>query len=254
MLTGLRSHLRYNLKSLTTLQHARPVLTASSKGLSLPVPMGRKRKLEPGGEQKLGFFCPACGQLALKWPVFSRHMQRCCPDLTRGTKLLCDDKADHQASEQPTLILEALKLAIEGEEALRQECVSAGPGLPELVSHCWLYMLVRQSFAAITCLSLPSKVTLLILVSQMHLTFRGVDESGEPIRRDAGEVAALMGLPKKRIELMLHRALRAIPLVADKDPITVVPTSPRALQSFVPPCPFLLALTIVLAGPEQVHL
>lgn len=31
-----------------------------------------------------------------------------------------------------------------------------------------------------------------------------------------------MGLPVPRIELMLHRALRAIPLPADKDPVTVL--------------------------------
>ena len=58
-------------------------------------------------------------------------------------------------------------------------------------------------------------------VAQLELTFKGVDEDGERIRRDAATVATAMGLPLPRIELMLHRALRAIPLPADKDPVTV---------------------------------
>lgn len=56
---------------------------------------------------------------------------------------------------------------------------------------------------------------------QIQLTFRGVDDDGKPIRRDAAAVAQLMQLPQARVELMLHRALRAIPLVADTEPITV---------------------------------
>ena len=39
-------------------------------------------------------------------------------------------------------------------------------------------------------------------------------------------MAQRMGLPLARVELMLHRALRAIPLVADPDPVTVLPTTP----------------------------
>ena len=48
-----------------------------------------------------------------------------------------------------------------------------------------------------------------------------MDQHGERVRRDAATVATAMGLPLPRIELMLHRALRAIPLPADKDPVTV---------------------------------
>ena len=48
-----------------------------------------------------------------------------------------------------------------------------------------------------------------------------MNEHGERIRRDAAAVAKSMGLPLPRIELMLHRALRAIPLPADKEPVTV---------------------------------
>jgi hypothetical protein len=55
----------------------------------------------------------------------------------------------------------------------------------------------------------------------MQLTFKGVDDAGNPIRRDTAAVAQLMQLPEARIKLMLHRALRAIPLVADDVPITV---------------------------------
>ncbi len=59
------------------------------------------------------------------------------------------------------------------------------------------------------------------MVMQMQLTFKGVDEEGNPMRRDTAAVAELMELPEARIKLMLHRALRAIPLVADDEPITV---------------------------------
>jgi hypothetical protein len=42
------------------------------------------------------------------------------------------------------------------------------------------------------------------------------------MRRDVEAVARMMGLPQPRIELMLHRAMRAIPLVADQAPVTVL--------------------------------
>ncbi len=57
--------------------------------------------------------------------------------------------------------------------------------------------------------------------AQIKLTFTGVDDDGDRIRRDVAAVAKLMELPEARIKLMLHRALRAIPLVADEEPITV---------------------------------
>ena len=60
------------------------------------------------------------------------------------------------------------------------------------------------------------------MVLQLHLTFQGVAEDGERLRREAPDVAQRMGLPLARVELMLHRALRAIPLVADPDPVTVL--------------------------------
>ena len=56
---------------------------------------------------------------------------------------------------------------------------------------------------------------------QLTLTFREKDNAGTPIRRDAATCASMMKLPQARVELMLHRALRAIPLAIDHDPIEV---------------------------------
>jgi hypothetical protein len=65
---------------------------------------------------------------------------------------------------------------------------------------------------------------------QLTLTFREKDKAGEPIRRDSSACAIMMKLPQARVELMLHRALRAIPLAVDHDPIEVSkqPASPCA--------------------------
>ena len=56
---------------------------------------------------------------------------------------------------------------------------------------------------------------------QLTLTFREKDDAGAPIRRDAAACATMMKLPQARVELMLHRALRAIPLAIDYNPIVV---------------------------------
>ena len=81
----------------------------------------------------------------------------------------------------------------------------------------------------------------MLCVGQMQLTFKGVDDEGNPIRRDTAAVAHLMQLPEARIKLMLHRALRAIPLVADDEPITV--SASFCLKSRYVSCS---ALTVVL--------
>ena len=83
--------------------------------------MGKKRKLDAGKQQD-GFFCPACNQMALKWPVFSRHLQRCCPDLLGGKDKLCDESLE-QAQIEAENIRETLKRAVAEEEVLRRQCV-----------------------------------------------------------------------------------------------------------------------------------
>lgn len=90
--------------------------------------MGKKRKIDAARQQD-GFFCPACNQMALKWPVYSRHLQRCCPDLLGGKEQLrneCLEQADVEAE----TIKEALKQALSEEELLRKQCVS---------THLWLH-------------------------------------------------------------------------------------------------------------------
>lgn len=83
--------------------------------------MGKKRKLDAVKQQD-GFFCPACNQMALKWPVFSRHLQRCCPDLLSGKDQLCDEGLE-QAQIEAENIRETLKQAVAEEEILRRQCV-----------------------------------------------------------------------------------------------------------------------------------
>ena len=86
--------------------------------------MGKKRKfasVERVAEAD-AFYCPACTQKALKWPVFSRHLKRCCPDLLSGKAILASVDL-----EQPLMriadIKKALQSATEEEEALRQQLV-----------------------------------------------------------------------------------------------------------------------------------
>ena len=57
---------------------------------------------------------------------------------------------------------------------------------------------------------------------QLTLTFREKDEAGRPLRRNVAACASIMALPHARVELMLHRALRAIPLAIDHDPVVVI--------------------------------
>lgn len=86
--------------------------------------MGKKRKfasIERVAEAD-AFFCPACTQKSLKWPVFSKHLQRCCPDLLPGKAILANDSLE-QPLQHASDIKKALDSAIEEEEALRQQLV-----------------------------------------------------------------------------------------------------------------------------------
>ena len=75
-------------------------------------------------------------------------------------------------------------------------------------------------FTLADTIHLRHRLTRLCLL-QLTLTFREKDEAGAPIRRDVSACAGIMKLPQARVELMLHRALRAIPLAIDHDPIVV---------------------------------
>ena len=86
--------------------------------------MGKKRKfasIERVAEAD-AFFCPACTQKSLKWPVFSKHLQRCCPDLLPGKAILANDSLE-QPLQHATDIKEALDSITKEEEALRQQLV-----------------------------------------------------------------------------------------------------------------------------------
>lgn len=75
------------------------------------------------GEPAAAFSCPACTQKVLKWLVFSKHLQRCCPDLLEGKNLLRDKEAGHSAAELPEDVAEALGAAAAEEELLREQLV-----------------------------------------------------------------------------------------------------------------------------------
>lgn len=160
------------------------------------------------GEPRAAFHCPACNQQVLNWPVFAKHLQRCCPDLMQGRDLLLDGAAGHCAAELPEAVAQALQAAAAQEEELRAQLVCyPRTHQKDLSSGC--------------CEGVVSQGTVFGGACQLELTFRGTGDDGERLRRDAPDVAQRMGLPLARVELMLHRALRAIPLVADKDPVVV---------------------------------
>ncbi len=99
--------------------------------------MGKKRKfasIERVAEAD-AFYCPACTQKSLRWPVFSKHLQRCCPDLLPGKAILVNESLE-EPLQHASDIKKALDLVTEEEEALRQQLVrshtipSAGSNLP----------------------------------------------------------------------------------------------------------------------------
>ena len=86
--------------------------------------MGKKRKfasVERVAEAD-AFYCPACTQKSLKWPVFSRHLQRCCPDLMSGKAILTNESLE-QPLQHGSDIKKALQAVVEEEEARRQQLV-----------------------------------------------------------------------------------------------------------------------------------
>ena len=93
--------------------------------------MGKRRRVQSmtqeactaADEPRAAFFCPACNQQVLNWPVFAKHLQRCCPDLMRGRNLLLDGTAGYSAAELPEAVTQALQAAVAQEEELRQQLV-----------------------------------------------------------------------------------------------------------------------------------
>ena len=78
-------------------------------------------------EQEDAFFCPACHQRVVKWPVFSRHLQRCCPDLLQGKDMLRKADMAHRAEGLAETVRQAIAAAASEEEGLRQQCVRLAP-------------------------------------------------------------------------------------------------------------------------------
>ena len=90
--------------------------------------MGKKRKfanIERVNEAD-AYYCPACTQKSLKWLVFSRHLQRCCPDLLSGKDVLTIEGLERPL-QLGSNVKKALQLAVEEEDALRQQLVSYMP-------------------------------------------------------------------------------------------------------------------------------
>ena len=114
--------------------------------------MGKKRKfanIERVSDAD-AYYCPACTQKSLKWLVFSRHLQRCCPDLLSGKDVLINEGLERPL-QLGSDVKKALQLAAEEEDARRQQLVSVMPPpscsailcpVPSSCTHnpmrCWL--------------------------------------------------------------------------------------------------------------------
>ena len=100
--------------------------------------MGKRKRADTllGGtmtqasEQDEAFFCPACNQRVVKWPVYSRHLQRCCPDLLQGKGVLRNADMAHRAEGRAEGVWQAIAAAASEEEGLRQQCVRLPPHVP----------------------------------------------------------------------------------------------------------------------------
>ncbi len=86
--------------------------------------MGKKRKFASIDRvaEADAFYCPACTQKSLRWPVFSKHLQRCCPDLLSGKAILLNESLE-EPLQHASDIKQALNSVTEEEEALRQQLV-----------------------------------------------------------------------------------------------------------------------------------
>jgi hypothetical protein len=58
----------------------------------------------------------------------------------------------------------------------------------------------------------------------LKLAFGDKDAQGSQIQRTGEEVGELMGLSSKRGVMLLKRAMQAVPLVVDRDPVEVLET------------------------------
>mmetsp|Transcript_36794 Transcript_36794/g.103804 ORF Transcript_36794/g.103804 Transcript_36794/m.103804 type:complete len:455 (+) Transcript_36794:406-1770(+) len=56
----------------------------------------------------------------------------------------------------------------------------------------------------------------------LDLAFRDKDEDGNQLKRSASEIAPLLDLPEKRAVMLLKRAMQAVPLAVDHDPVEVI--------------------------------
>eukprot|EP00193_Tetraselmis_chui_P012280 CAMPEP_0177778164 /NCGR_PEP_ID=MMETSP0491_2-20121128/15798_1 /TAXON_ID=63592 /ORGANISM="Tetraselmis chuii, Strain PLY429" /LENGTH=440 /DNA_ID=CAMNT_0019297399 /DNA_START=350 /DNA_END=1672 /DNA_ORIENTATION=+ len=136
------------------------------------------------------FKCPACGQGCIHLGTLDKHLRNCCPDLLQphaerwGQMVEREDSSNVGAEES-------------GEGTVSRSEVDTFLG--ELRE--------EEDRLRERCLK---------------LAFKDTDENGERIKRLAVEVGELMGLPEKRAIMMYKRALQAIPLVVDHDPVEVL--------------------------------
>jgi len=131
--------------------------------------------------------CPACGQGCIHVSTLDKHLNNCCPDLLKP----------HMA---------AWGALVEGASGGREEAAVAAEDRGAVEA---MLGLLREEEDRLRerCLA---------------LAFKETDENGERIKRLAVEVGEIMGLPEKRSVMMYKRALQAIPLVADHDPVEVL--------------------------------
>ncbi|KAK9830793.1 hypothetical protein WJX74_007500 [Apatococcus lobatus] len=71
--------------------------------------------------------------------------------------------------------------------------------------------------------------------ASLQLGWRDFDQDGNRIQRDVPEVAAILGLPRDRTKMLMHRAMKSIPLVADEEPIDILYEDEWLLAANKPP-------------------
>ena len=113
--------------------------------------------------------------------------------------------------------------------ACGQNCVKPGvferhlgACCPDLVSRsAWRAALEDGSEERV--LAAAAAVEAALRADAVRLAFRTTDPAtGDPIRRSAAEVAAVLGLPVPRVAAALKLAMRAVPLAIDRQPVDVL--------------------------------
>lgn len=137
-----------------------------------------------GSHPRVTLLCPACAAHFTKAASLRQHCATCCPDLLAGTSW---DPGDPQSA-----------ATVVDEDAGSVACPEALAAMAARERANWYAVL--------------------------HLAFRAGerDANGKSRQRTEAELASMLGLPEPRVSLMLKSAIRAWPLVMDREPVEVL--------------------------------